>query len=48
MVIFRGAMIFFLLGFRGGLSKISPNVKEGIRGPSKKFHKNCHHQFTHF
>ena len=33
---FGGGMIVFLLGFRGGLSEISPNVKEGIRGDHKK------------
>ena len=30
MAISRGGHDFFLLGFRGGLSKISPDVKEGI------------------
>ena len=36
MVIFRGAMIFPSQVLRGGLSKISPDEKEGIRGAIKK------------
>ena len=37
MAILGGGMIFFLSGFGGGVSKISPDVKEGIReGHQKK------------
>ena len=36
IIFFGGGHDFFLLGFRGGISKISPDVKEGIRGAIKK------------
>ena len=39
MALFRGGHNFFLLGFWGGLSRISPDVKEGIRGGGIKSNK---------
>ena len=40
MIILRGGHDFFLLGFRGGLSKISSYVEEGIRGAIEKSMKS--------
>ena len=48
MAIFRmGGMIFSCKVLGGRLSKMSPDVKEVIRGTIKKFDKNRYYQFTH-
>ena len=44
MMILRGGHDFFLLGFRGGLSKISSYVEESIRGGG---HRKVNEIFNH-